>query len=376
MQKKYKKISSEHSLNSANGNEPIPLRNVGRGSDSEHFSGIFSRCNCCMKSFNEDYSGMHEKTYVCRWGYCCKWCCGISCGIALLVLIAIFAAIIPIAAHSSMDTAQLIPQYIGLINPTENGITINSTMQIVNAGSWAATIASSKGSLHWNGHRLGTLSLPSISVEATIGATFSMMSDVEVNEEEKVIFQRMTRLLLNGTDVTMTLKTETTVQPKVMGISLLKYTVNMEKDLVVPGAKLQNMYIRDMTMGKSNATTVLAKATGEFSSPSTLHLFDENAMEVNVYDAHANQLGYAVFHNFTLQSGYNRVENSLFVLQFCEHCSNTSSSNMGAVITFATRVNAGQDTLVKIIGPRGDLVISNTMTEDINIYPPCPTPPS
>ena len=294
----------------------------------------------------------------------------------MLVVIIAFSAIVPNLAQSSMDNAQLNQLYLSMMAPTENNITINATIQIVNAGSFAATVASSTATLFWETQKLGTLSLPSISIEATTGGTFSLLSPLQIaTDSEKAVFQNMSTALLKGNDVTLTLKASPTLKPKVIGISLPKYKVDLKKDLVIPGAALQTPYIRHIRLTNFTETAIFAAATIEFSMASSLHLFG-GALEVDVYDADRNKLGVAKMPDFRFQRGYNAVRNISVEMGYCDKCSNTGGWNNASINNFANETFEGKATKLNIIGPTGKLVISDTLTQDIMVYPPCPPPDS
>merc|ERR1712087_758498 len=172
----------------------------------------------------------------------------------------------------------------------------------------------------------------------------------------------MSSSLLRGNDVTLAFAASPKLKPKVLGISMPAISVTMRKDLTIVGAKLQNPYIRNITLTGSNSSTILALSEVEFASKSGLHLFG-GQVSVNLSDAHDNQLGYAVIPHFDLFPGYNKVGDIKTVIEYKDNWSNTSGWNNASVDAFVNILFSGAPSELIMTGPLGDLVISDTIDE-------------
>eukprot|EP01083_Nonionella_stella_P240462 840594_1 len=183
--------------------------------------GLLS-CNCCIMSYNEDYSELGNNTqYICRWRYFCKWFCGLGTIFVLLAVIIIFTAYLPAVAQTSMDNAQLIQIYMSMTNPTKNSITLNSTLQIVNSGQYQATLQSTKATLLYKNKVIGTFIQPDIAISAGTGATFSLATPINITTNSgKELFRNMSGEILKGNAVTIAFSAKPKLKPKVFGIAM------------------------------------------------------------------------------------------------------------------------------------------------------------
>eukprot|EP00486_Rosalina_sp_Unknown_P012942 CAMPEP_0201583380 /NCGR_PEP_ID=MMETSP0190_2-20130828/97859_1 /ASSEMBLY_ACC=CAM_ASM_000263 /TAXON_ID=37353 /ORGANISM="Rosalina sp." /LENGTH=322 /DNA_ID=CAMNT_0048025155 /DNA_START=30 /DNA_END=995 /DNA_ORIENTATION=- len=291
-------IGSINNLEENGGSQPISIKELKCG-------------NCCYKrGNNEDYQqfGSGKDECICRPRYICKWCCGIGTVCALLLIIIIFAGILPAVAQSSMDNASLIQVYLSMINPTKDSITMNSTLMIVNAGSFDATMEATTATLLYGGKEVGKFEQPKVTINGGTGSTFSLLTQINITTASgKALFQTMAKKILNGTDVTITFKAKPKLQPKIMGINFPKVSVNLNKDLVIPGSKMQQPYIRNFSVKSGGNNFTMGYAAIEFSIPSSLHIFGQN-VKMAIYDTHNLSLGYSVIPKMSLIPGYNKIE--------------------------------------------------------------------
>eukprot|EP01084_Bolivina_argentea_P290926 499879_1 len=333
---------------------------------------LFSNINCCLAS-RDKYSRLDDgnNEYVIRVKVASKWCCGLGTIGLILFLLILFFAYIPSAAQSSMNNASLIQIYLSMIKPTNDSIVLNSTLQIVNAGQYDATIDSTKSMLVYDGTEIGTFLLPKLNINANLGATFSLMETINMDTKTgRDAFQKMATKLLSGNDVIITFKSTPKLILKLGPLSISVGKVTMNKDLLIKGTVMQSSSIKNFTILVMNTTEIGGIAEIEFGVSSQLHV-EGGDVEMEIYDIWNNQLGVSYIPSMVLHPGYNKLSNISTILTICESCSNISSNNTIAIQEFAGNFIGGIGQILNMRGPTKGLVISNVINADAFLYGYC-----
>ena len=180
-----------------------------------------------------------------------------------------------------------------LTNPTANSIDLSSTLQILNVGSWDATIHSTEATVYYNDDIIGTLQQPDITIKGSQGATFAMETSLKMGTSYNVnVFKSMVEKVLNGSDQTIVLSSKPKLDVTILGIKMSTH-IDLDNHLVIKGASLLNALSQHFEIVSSTSEILNATAQMSFSTISNLVL-DLNDVTMQLSTLQDNiPIGYA-----------------------------------------------------------------------------------
>eukprot|EP01083_Nonionella_stella_P185062 673796_1 len=279
----------------------------------------------------------------------CSWkCLFLSCTLTecLVLLIVILAVVFKVAPQFAQNTLNHSTMEIlngTIYNPTNSSITLNTTIQISNAGFLSGELHSSTVNVSTNGVSFGQMTLPTLQTVAN-GNTIVQMSSV-LQITNKTHFQTSCKALLHNTDQVWRITghdVKLTVDTGVIGT--VSFSVHINKDLVLKGAQLYNFIATNFNVDSATTNTISTFSTLNFISDSIFTFYLPDTLLSVYYEG--TYIGYAPLPALGIKPGLNTIPTQDLIIE-----STSALQNRGILGEFFSHYIGGENQHVVMTGP-------------------------
>ena len=211
-------------------------------------------------------------------------------------------------------------------NPTASSVVFTAGVELHDVGMFGGTLHGARVAMHFNGTRLGFITMPTVAVAGGTFTPFTLASRVDVSDA--AAFTAATAAILQGKSSTWVIKGGTTIDARILGVART-FSVTLDQAVALPATLLEQVRGTDMRIvpGSGTPHSIGIAAVASYFSSSILEVEHMGAFTFELLlprEARADRAATAtagededgaalvkvaevVFPDFTVRRGYNSL---------------------------------------------------------------------